>query len=299
MRVFDIHSDMLYDLHRRSAAGIKNRFHDFHVKELKNSAVKAAVWTMYSPDDFDLFEGLKIALSEIKIEELPGFEVILGLEGLRNLKCADDIDKLYEMGFRHAMLTWNEENIFATGAKANPESGLKPEGVKLLKRMQELGMIIDLAHLNQKSFFEALEVIDKDYPHVVYSHGCVMSLCKHVRNLTDEQMIALKNRKGMFGLTLANNFVSENKEEQDLEHFLNHVDYAVKMMGIDNICFGFDFMNYLSEFPNSNIKDVPDATKAHLILEGLKKRGYSDDEVDKIAFSNFYNRFKDMIVLRG
>lgn len=291
IKIFDTHSDMLYDLARRKKAGVANRF-DFHVAQLKNSVVKAAVWTMYSPDDFDLFEDLKIALDEIDFKKLPDFKVILGLEGLRNLKEVSDIDKLYAMGFRHAMVTWNEENKYATGAKADPNRGLTSEGVKLFKRMEELGMIIDLAHLNEVSFYEALKVVNK---RIIYSHGCVKKLCDHVRNVTDDQMRALKEVDGLLGLTLANNFVSSKKEEQDLEHFLNHLDAAVAIMGVDNVCFGFDFMDYLVEFPNSNITDVSDATKAGIIIEGMRKRGYKESDIQKICYDNFYNRFKDCI----
>ena len=96
-------------------------------------------------------------------------------------------------------------------------------------------------------------------------------------------------------LTLANNFVSSNKEEQDLEHFLNHLDAAVEIMSVDNVCFGFDFMDYLVEFPNSNIQDVSDATLAYRIIEGMRKRGYSEEDIQKICYDNFYSRFQDCI----
>ncbi len=294
IQIFDTHSDMLYDLDRKKQKGIENEFTDYHVKQLQNSVIKGAIWTMYSPDEFDLIEGLKNALSQIKMEELPGFKVVLGLEGLRNLKSIEDLDTLYEMGFRHAMVTWNEANDYATGAKADPNRGLTEKGKKLYKRMEELGMIIDLAHLNEKSFYEALEVVNKN---IMYSHGLVKSLCGHVRNLTDDQMKALKKVDGLFGLTLANNFVSDNPQNQDLEHFLDHVDYARNIMGIDNLCFGFDFMDYLSEFPNSNIEEVSDATKAYRIIDGLRQRGYSEEDIEKICYLNFYNRYKDKIVL--
>lgn len=291
IKIFDTHSDMLYDLARRKKAGVENRF-DFHVNQLKNSVIKAAVWTMYSPDEFDLIEDLEIALKEIDFKKLPDFKVILGLEGLRNLKEVSDIDKLYAMGFRHAMVTWNEENKYATGAKADKDHGITADGIKLYKRMEELGMIIDLAHLNEKSFYQALEVVNKK---IIYSHGCVKKLCDHVRNVTDDQMRALKKVDGLLGLTLANNFVSSNKEEQDLEHFLNHLDAAVEIMSVDNVCFGFDFMDYLVEFPNSNIQDVSDATLAYRIIEGMRKRGYSEEDIQKICYDNFYSRFQDCI----
>ena len=288
IKIFDCHSDMLYDLDRRTKAGIKDRFKTQHVPQLKNSVIKGAIWTMYSPDEFDLIPALENAINQIDMKELPDFKVILGLEGLRNLKCVEDIDKIYNMGFRHAMVTWNEENKYATGAKANPERGITLEGKKLYKRMEELGMIIDLAHLNEKSFYEALEVVNKN---IIYSHGCCKKFCGHVRNVTDEQMKALKKVDGLLGLTLANNFVSSDEDKQDLEHFLDHVDYAKSIMGIDNICFGFDFMDYLSEFPNCNISDVPDATQAYKIIDGLRKRNYSEEDIKKICYDNFFNRY--------
>ena len=291
-KIFDIHSDILYDLWKNKIKGVENRFEEMHVKQLKDSSISGGVWTLYSPDDFDLFEALKIALAEIDMSKLPEFKVLLGIEGLRNLPKAEDIDELYAMGFRHAMVTWNEENKYATGAKANPERGLTEEGRKLYKRMQELGMIIDLAHLNEKSFYEALEIVDKN---IIYSHGCLKEFCGHVRNVTKDQMLALKKVDGLLGLTLANNFVDSDKSKQDLEHFLNHVDEAVKVMGIDNVCFGFDFMDYLSEFPNSNIKEVASASDAQRIIEGLEKRGYSEEEINKICYDNFYKRYKDKI----
>ena len=297
VKIFDTHSDMLYALDRKLKAGVENHFEDYHVKQLKGSVIAGGLWTMYSPDDFDLVEGLKNALKQIDMSKLPGFKVILGLEGLRNLKTVEDLDEIYEMGFRHAMVTWNEANHFATGARpganVDPNRGITEEGKRLYKRMQELGMIIDLAHLNEKSFYEALEIVDKN---IIYSHGLCKALCNHPRNLTDEQMIALKKVDGLFGLTLANNFVSPNKSEQDLEHFLDHLDYAVKFMSIDNICFGFDFMDYLSEFPNSNIVDVPDATKAYRIIDGMRRRGYSEEDIKKVCYQNFYERYKDKIV---
>ena len=294
-KIFDIHSDMLYDLYTSKCKGIENRFNDYHVYQLNNSVIKGSIFTMYSPNDFDLLEACNIALNEIKLNKLNNFKVVLGLEGLRNLKCVEDIDKLYDLGFRHAMLTWNEENKYATGAKANPNRGITEEGKRLLLRMQEKGMIIDLAHLNEKSFFEALEIVNQN---IIYSHGNCKSLCEHVRNVTDKQMKALKKVDGLLGLTLANNFVDPVKENQTMDKFLEHVKHAIDIMGVDNICFGFDFMDYLDDFPNSNLECVNNASLAYRIIEGLEKIGLSNDDIEKICYLNFYNRYKDKIVLK-
>lgn len=298
MKIFDTHSDMLYDLYTQDLLGNKDRFTNFHVKELNNSVVRGGIWTMYSPDDFNLLEAVKIAQSKIDLTNLKGFNVVFGLEGLRNLEKPEDMYKLYDLGFRHAMLTWNEENKYATGVAGEATRGLMEDGKKVLRIMEELDMIIDLAHLNEKSFYDVLAFVKKPNK-IIYSHGCCKDLCGHRRNVTLEQMKALKKVDGLLGLTLAKGFISKNDNERDLEHFLDHLDYAVSVMGIDNICFGFDFMNYLSDFPNDNIYDVEDATKAYKILDGMRRRGYSEEEINKVAWDNFYKRYNDKIVLKG
>lgn len=293
-RIFDCHSDMLYDLWINKTKKVNNRFKDYHLPQLKKSVIKGSIFTMYSPTDFDLIEACEIALKEIDLNGLNDFKVILGLEGLRNLKSVDDIQTLYNMGFRHAMLTWNEENKYATGAKGTEDRGLTEEGIKLVKKMEELGMIIDLAHTNEKTFYDILKVANKK---IIYSHGNTKSLCNHIRNVSDEQMKALKGVDGLLGLTLASNFVSSDKESQNLETFLKHVTHAIDIMGIDNVCFGFDFMDYLSDFPNSNLSEVSNATLAYRIIDGLKQIGLTDCEIDKITYTNFYNRYKDLVVI--
>lgn len=290
-KIFDCHSDMLYDIWTRHAQGVENRFTNYHANQLRNSVIKGALWTMYSEFDFDIIEACKIALDDLKKEKnecLPDFKVILGLEGLRNVHSIGELDKLYEMGFRHAMVTWNEENKWATGAKSNPERGFTSEGIELLKHMEELGMIIDLAHTNEKSFWDALKVVKKN---IIYSHGLCKKYGNHVRNLNDEQLKALKDVDGLFGITLAASFINEDKEKRTFEVFMKHVKHIIDIMGVDNVCFGFDFMDYLNEFPNCNLVDIPDATFAFRAIDGLKSLGLSDEDIDKICYNNFYNRY--------
>lgn len=293
-KVFDCHCDVLYDLWTRKAQGVKNRFKDYHVNQLKNSSIGGALWTMYSEFDFNLIEACKIALEELKEKEklLPNFPVILGLEGLRNVHEISELDTLYDMGFRHAMVTWNEENKWATGAKSNPERGFTEDGIKLLKHMEEKGMIIDLAHTNEKSFYDALKVVKKN---IIYSHGLCKAFCSHPRNLTDAQLKALKEVDGLFGITLANSFISENEENRTFDMFKKHVKHAINIMGVDNICFGFDFMDYLSEFPNSNLIDVSDATFSYRIIDMLEEMGYNNEEIDKMCYKNFFDRYGHLV----
>lgn len=293
-KIFDIHTDILYDLYTQKLKGVEKRF-ELHVNQLTNNVIRGGLWTMYSPDNFDLLEACKIALSEMDINKLPGFEVILGLEGLRNLQSINDLDDLYKLGFRHAMLTWNEENEYAAGVGADSKHGLTTKGEKLVKKMEQLDMIIDLAHLNEKSFYDVLKTTNKN---IIYSHGNVRTLCDHVRNVTDKQMKTLKAVDGLLGLTLAGSFVSEDKGKRDISHFIEHLEYAIKIMGIDNVCFGFDFMDYLEE-ENKNLIDLPNAKLSARLIEEMKRRGFTDDEIFKITFDNFYRRYHSKIYLRG
>ncbi|MDD3382870.1 MAG: membrane dipeptidase, partial [Bacilli bacterium] len=147
-----------------------------------------------------------------------------------------------------------------------------------------------LAHLNYKSFFEVLSVTNKN---IIYSHGNIRSLCDHKRNLDDLQLKALKKANGLLGLTLVGNFIS--KESPSLDYFIKHIDKAVEVLGIDNVCLGLDFMDYLDDFPSSNTKEISKVTELDLLIERLRLRGYSDTDIKKITFDNFYNRYKGKV----
>ena len=100
-------------------------------------------------------------------------------------------------------------------------------------------------------------------------------------------------------VNLANNFVSSVKEEQTIAKFIEHLKHAIKFMGIDNICVGFDFMDYLSDFPNSNLAEVNNASLVHYLVTAMENAGFTSEEINKICYSNFYNRYKDKISMRG
>lgn len=291
-KIFDIHTDILYDVYTAYLKNDKNRFKDYHVKQLSNSVIKGGVWTLFSPDEFNLLEALKISLDNIDFNLLKDFNVILGLESLRNLKSLEDFEKIYNLGFRHAMLTWNEENEYATGVAGNPNRGVTKKGFKVLDFMIEKDMIIDVSHLNEKSFYDVLNYTNKN---VIASHSNSKNLCNHRRNLSLEQLKRLKDADALVGLTLAGAFIDKDQNNRTIDQFLNHLDEVVSIMSVNNVCFGFDFMDYFGNDVTSNIESVPNATYAHKILEAMAKRGYSDEDIRKIAHDNFYNRFSHLI----
>ena len=256
MKVYDSHSDIFYNLAFRKE---NDPFGKYHLDDLKKGNIVGGIWVVYSDADFDVIEAYKRALEKYEPYK-EQFDVIYGLEGLRNVKTLEELDTLYKMGIRHAMLTWNEENHLATGAKANPERGITDLGIEFIRYMNEHDMIIDVSHLNEKSFYEVLAQKPKI---LIASHSNAYALSNHVRNLRDEQLIALKEAGGMVGAVAARNFVSKNKEEQNCKGFVKQIEYLVKFMGIDNVMLGLDMMNFLSDFDNSNLDDLQSHISHH------------------------------------
>jgi membrane dipeptidase len=200
-------------------------------------------------------------------------------------------DELYKMGVRHAMLTWNEANHLATGVKGNPEHGLTPLGKKFIQYMNEHKMIIDVSHLNEKSFYDVLA----EKPQIlIASHSNAYALSDHPRNLKDDQLKALKEAGGLIGIVAARNFVSKDKEKQNIKGLVDQIDYIKEIMSIDNIMLGLDMMNFLSDFNNSNLDDLQSHADAPKIIDELRLRGYTEEDIEKICFKN-YLKLKERI----
>ena len=149
-------------------------------------------------------------------------------------------------------------------------------------------MIIDLSHLNEKAFYDVLNYTNKN---ILVSHSNLKSFCDHPRNLTDDQLLKLKEANGLLGLTLVHGFISKDKEKQNLNEFMKHLKKAVSILGIDNICFGFDFMDYFDYDYVPNIEEVKNATELYVLVNKLKDEGYTKEEIEKLTYYNIVNRF--------
>src|SRR5690625_4460239 len=289
IKIFDAHTDILFDSYNSYLNNDNKRFKNYHYKQLNNN-VFGGIWTLYSSYDFNLIEALKISKKLINTKD---FEVILGIEGLRNLKDVKDLNEIYNLGFRHMMLTWNEENDYATGIKEPKNRGLTKKGFEVLDFMIENDMIIDLSHLNEKSFYDVLNYTNKN---IICSHSNIKEIFNHPRNLSLDQLKKLKEADGLLGLTLVGSFLSDEDENKTLEEFFKHLKYAINIMGINNVCFGFDFMDYFNYEKTANLEEVKSALDLNYFIERLKKEGYSLKEINKLTYQNIYNRFKRHIL---
>jgi membrane dipeptidase len=181
---------------------------------------------------------------------------------------------LYALGVRSIGLTHNIGSVAADGvADARDGVGLTRFGVSLIREMNRLGMLVDLAHISERGFFHALEVSERP---VMFSHGNARALCDHVRNLSDEQLRALRANGGVIGLSLVPMFVDEARPS--LGRLLDHVDHIVRVAGIETVGLGSDF--------DGGGTLLHDAGGLYTITEGLLARGYQEGDVRLILGEN-------------
>ena len=218
--------------------------------------------------------------------------VVLGVEGLAGI--GDKLDYIYlleQIGIRHIGLTWNESNLIATGQSGDINRGVTKLGVDAIKIIENLNILIDLSHANDKTFWDVEKYSKKPF---FASHSNARSLCPSMRNLNDEQLLCIKDRNGMVGLNSYHGFVSQKDNDKTLDMLINHLEYVASKIGIDKVGFGFDFADYYA-FEGETVRDLEnlaDVNDLNNISTILKKRGYSNNEIDMITHKNFISFFK-------
>lgn len=322
--IFDSHADIWTDVTIMRQKGYKNIFKMKHIQKYKDSGVKGGIFVIWidppydkdpkkraleiiehmSSEILDNMDVFKIIKSYEDLSENIGenkISVLIGLEGLSFIgKRIGLLDSLYMFGARHASLTWNEENDLATGVRGNVDRGLTETGKNAVKKIEKLGIILDVSHLNDKSFWDIASIATKPF---IASHSNCRSLCSNMRNLTDDQLRVIGDVGGVVGLNAFSDFVNDDKSKRDIYHLANHIDHMVDIMGIDHVGFGFDFCDYLesdtmssfAEEESANTKGFEDITKVPLLIEVLKEKGYKKEDINKIAYKNYFRVIKEIV----
>ena len=219
-------------------------------------------------------------------EEMPTeTTAILACEGGEMLK--GDLNVLADFDddvrLRLLTLTWNFENEIGTAAKVNATDGLKPFGIELLHEMDRRGICADVSHLNEAGFWD---VIRHTKLPPVASHSNCRWLCDVPRNLWKDQVKAIIERGGFIGINLYSDFLAKDGRAT-LEDVLRNIDEICSMGGEDVVGFGSDF-DGIDVWPDG--LDNPD--KLPGLLELLEKRGYSREQLEKIAGRNYWRVLK-------
>lgn len=288
-------------------------------------------WAARNPSKIRLVnnsEDLQKALQEKKLGAM------MGVEGGHMIEDKlENLEALYRRGVRYMTLTWNNSTSWASSAwdeelhrDSLPQTGLTEFGKSVVRKMNELGMIIDVSHVGEKTFWDAMAITTKP---VIASHSCVKKICPHRRNLTDEQIMAIAKNGGVIHLNFYAGFIDSSYERkrdafmashkpeveqlvsqkiqpdyavmmvmekyQDeinrivppLSVLLDHLDYIVRLVGVDHVGMGSDFDGI--EAPPRGLRGVEDFPE---ITEALRQRGYKKKDIRKILGGNFVRVLK-------
>lgn len=216
------------------------------------------------------------------------FAAVLHMEGCEAID--EDLDALevfYAAGLRSLGPVWSRHNAFGHGVPfafpMSPDSapGLTDAGFELVKRCNQLGILIDLAHITEKGFWDVAKTSDQP---LIASHSNAHALTGVARNLTDVQMDAIKERNGLVGLNYAVTMLRPDARDDaktPLSDMVRHIDYMVERMGIDCVALG-------SDFDGATVPaDIADAAGNQNLVAALKAAGYSDVELAKICRENW------------
>jgi len=287
--IFDAHTDVLFDVIN------ENHKFDYHLQEMDqyNGAILNYYFKGNESHNSFLFVLEKIKqFYEQNADILKDRHFILGVEGLGPLRELNDINYLLKAHIKIVTLTWNDANLLATGTYTNKERGLTDFGKQVLDALFLNNVIVDLSHLNYKSFWD---VINYYQGLMIVSHSNVWALKQDERNLDDAQLEIIKKKKLLVGVNSYKKFVGQ---QEDLNSFGRIIDYLKAKIGIDHICLGLDFDYYL---PSTTRTDSIKGLQFPHDLNNLKKwlicHNYNEEDIQKIFYKNIELWFKSSLIL--
>ena len=205
--------------------------------------------------------------------------IMLGIENGHALD--GNIENLYhfaQRGIVYMTLCHNGDNDICDSARGSQtHNGVSDFGRQVISEMNRLGIMVDLSHAAEKSFYDALEMSSQP---IVCSHSSCRALCDHPRNLTDDQMRALAAKGGVMQVTLYNGFLVKDGEAT-IEDAMRHLEHAIDVMGIDHVGLGTDFDG------DGGIRGLANSSELLHFTRQLMARGFSQEDIQKIWGGNF------------
>lgn len=289
MNFFDLHCDTPY-LSEKTGQSVSDG--DLAVTLKKGGAFDrwcqvCAVWIPDGCDDprgrYERIKNSFLAQTAVKttasgLDSTPAF--LLSLEGGSLIAGPDDVDRLYADGVRVITLTWNGGNALAGGCHSS--DGLSRLGAVVIERMNALSMALDVSHLNDKSFWDALPLADR----VIATHTACRSVHGVSRNLTDRQIRAVAEKGGTVGLCFYPRFLGTEDVYRD---FAVQLDRLISVAGRDAAAVG-------SDFDGADMAPALDSLdKVPLLYAWLSQHGFSAAVLDDVFYGNAYRYFKDLL----
>ena len=355
MILLDSHCDTPSQLLRCRVMEEDNAYGHVDFPKLIRGGVDACFFALYTSNQLSVPESTRLALrmlaateevvarnssvaamatdpSEIVANKAAGkVSIFLGMEN--GSPVGTDLNLLrlyYRMGVRYLTLTHNGDNDICDSAAVGKRwNGLSPFGREVVAEMNRLGMIVDIAHCSDKTFWDCIELSKAP---IVTTHSCCRALASHRRNLTDDMIRALSEKGGViqinfYPLFLSDRFAEELKrdgigdaaeaaytafrahpsdpeltrrwhEAQDrlktlwrpgVKEVVDHIDHAVAVGGIDHVGIGTDFDGI--EVPPEGLEDISMLPK---VFEEMRRRGYDEASIAKVAGGNFIRVFEEV-----
>ncbi len=312
--VIDAHADTLLKLYFASLMRFSSQENDpLHITKeyLEEGNVNVQVFAMFVPPKLEKI-GLEVTLEMIalakdlakeknftiiksskelgyishKKESTTG--MVLSIEGAialeRNLKI---LPLVHELGVRNIGITWSRPNLFGEGVNFNEKKtghGLSKDGIQLLEEMENLGMVIDVAHLNYEGYMDVMQFTDAPF---IDSHSNAHSICPVSRNLTDDQLEMIGSADGVVGVNFYPKFLSITPEKASINDVIKHIKYIAELIGVKHVGLGSDF-DGIATTPIG----LEDARKMKELVPLLEKEGFSSKETSKIMGGNFERVFR-------
>lgn len=347
MFILDSHCDTPSQIYRLRDLSIDNRRGHVDFPKLARAGVDASFFAIYVPSELDSEEAFRYANSLIdctqksveensscarmctsvadalKNKEEGLVSIFLGLENASAI--GNEMERLewfYNRGVRYVTLCHNGDNLVCdSAAQGTTHNGLSVFGKEVVRKMNDMGMIIDCAHISDKAFWDVLECSEKP---IVSTHSCCRALSGHRRNMTDDMIRAMAAKGGVIQINFYPVFLDEafgkvldapelawiEKAEEDFikdpsnpekralyekgedvllalnrpsyKLIADHIDHAVALSGVDHVGIGSDFDGIC--VPPAGMEDI---SKLGILFKELERRGYSADDIAKIAGGNF------------
>jgi membrane dipeptidase len=258
------------------------------------------------------YRDIENALAADKIAVLMTLEGARPLTGKLNMDSLAVLRSFYRQGLRQLQLVDMGRNRVGDGHLERTNSRLTRFGIDVVKECNRLGMLIDVAHLNDAGFWDVIETSQQP---VLDTHSCVRALRDHVRNRTDEQIEALARNGGVLGMSFMHKYVGDGETMATVDDLVRHIDHVVELVGIDYVALGPDHWEGelwtdrgadpapgyaeglwvgLTE-GSAFVEGAEDVTKLPAVTEVLVKRGYTDQDIKKILGENLLRVYRQVL----
>jgi membrane dipeptidase len=319
--IADAHLDLAYDIVRKRSYGGSCILERDYYQDMVEGGLNLVISSLFIDEKYIPEMALKRALLQVEalledIEESDHFEfcltgsdvesayekgkisVMLSFEGIEPIYNSLELFGIFKrLGVRGVGLCWSRRNYAADGAdfvdkRIGVRSGLTTFGLDLLDKIYDYNIYLDLSHINDEGFNDSFKFFNGK---IMVSHTNSRELNYTMRNISDEQIRMVADRRGYIGINGMNFAVSDGSENDNVKGYCDHIDHVIKIGGEDCLGFGFDFNNIILKYiPDQELVDLPrepfDCIDGYkeipLVIEELLNRGYSETTIEKILGKN-------------